>query len=135
MSRLRLPFFSDSASIMHGTQGKKLFRCRNEEEPFKFNILATMLFNLTSVHIFYCICFSTHPVVSGEPETATDWREKGPFSVGQLRKLSSHRGARRRSSGLAVCFSIVSQSALSNTRKTRDVAHGAAAAVDCERLD
>lgn len=117
MSRLRLPFFSDSASILHGTQGKKLFRRRNEEEHIQIDHASNIAFNPTSVHISYFIYSPTHPVNSEEPETARDWREKGPSSIGQLRELSSHRGTRRRSSGLVVCFSIVSQSAISNTRK------------------
>lgn len=109
-------------------------KCR--ESLSKLTILSTMLFNPTSVDILHCIHFSTHPVVSGEPETATDWREKEPISIGQLRELWSHRGRgiRRRSSGLIVCFSIVSQSVISITQKTRDVTLDAAA-VDCERLD
>lgn len=72
----------------------------------------TMLFDPTSVHISYCICplpkYPT-PIVAEDPETATvlTGERNGCFPVGQLRRVSSLLGARRRPYGLVVCFFIV----------------------------
>lgn len=99
MSRLRLPFSSDSASIIctrHKARRASEI-CRNaEKRSLELFSQRTTLLDPTLVHISYCICSLPHPIVAGDPETATvltgEREKRVPFpsaSSGDLLSVSS----------------------------------------------